>query len=275
MFFLQRAPQPPLSAFVDSIWLCRNDPQPHALERILPSGSAQLIVNLKEDQTRLYDPVQPDRCTTTAGTILSGVHSRYQIIDTSEQEYVAGVAFKAGGLVPFMRLPAHETCDVDIPAEDLWGRGQTEDLRDRVLESASPEAALDALETALLEMWTARGLHRAVAFALTMFDRAPRTASIADVVDACGMSAKRFIERFKSRSRRDAEALLPHSALPARSGPRASRPRRRLGAGRAGQRVLRPGALHPRLPRVLRPDADRLSGRPDAVPEPRQISTIR
>ncbi len=140
----------------------------------------------------------PDRCATTAGTILSGVHSRYQIIDTSEQEYVAGVAFKAGGLVPFMRLPAHETCDVDIPAEDLWGRRQSEDLRDRVLESASPEAALDALETALLEMWTPRGLHRAVAFALTMFDRAPRTASIADVVDACGMSAKRFIERFKT-----------------------------------------------------------------------------
>jgi hypothetical protein len=57
----------------------------------------KLIVNLKEDRTRLYDPEQPNRYASTAGTILAGVQSRYQIIDTSEQEYVAGVAFRPGG----------------------------------------------------------------------------------------------------------------------------------------------------------------------------------
>ena len=41
--------------------VCRSDldllerSQPHALERILPTGAAQLIINLKEDETRLYD----------------------------------------------------------------------------------------------------------------------------------------------------------------------------------------------------------------------------
>ena len=138
MFFLQRAPRPPLSAFVDSIWLCRNDPRPHALERILPSGAAQLIVNLKEDQTRLYDPdcCLPVRDERPAPSCLASIPAIRSSI-RREQEYVAGVAFKAGRHVPFVRLPAHETCDVDIAGGGLWGRGQTEALRDRVLERAA------------------------------------------------------------------------------------------------------------------------------------------
>jgi AraC-like DNA-binding protein len=46
-------------------------------------------------------------------------------------------------------------------------------------------------------MWKPPGLHVAVAFALTAFDRAPFVTSISTVTAATGMSAKRFIERFK------------------------------------------------------------------------------
>ena len=198
MRYLHRVPRPPLDSLVESIWVCQNDPGPHALERILPTGAAQLIVNLKEDQTRLYDPEPPHRCVATAGTVLAGVRSRCQVIDTSEQEYVAGVAFKPGGTAAFMRVPAHETVDADVPLEALWGRRRTADLRERLLESRSLDAKLDALEAALREMWTPPGPHPAVAFALSAFDRAPLTTSVAAVTDAIGMSAKRFIERFAS-----------------------------------------------------------------------------
>ena len=47
MHYRYRVPRPPLDAFIASIWVYQNDPQPHALERILPTGAAQLIVNLK------------------------------------------------------------------------------------------------------------------------------------------------------------------------------------------------------------------------------------
>jgi hypothetical protein len=56
MFYRHRTPRPPLDTFVESIWLYQDDPRPHAIERILPTGAAQLIVNLKQDQTRLYLP---------------------------------------------------------------------------------------------------------------------------------------------------------------------------------------------------------------------------
>ncbi len=197
MPYRHRVPKPPLDAFIESIWVYRNDPQPHTLERILPSGAAQLIVNLKEDQTRLYDPACPERCVTTSGSVLSGVQSRFQVIDTAEQEYVAGVAFKAGGTVPFMRVPAHETSDADIPLDTLWGRRRTAALRERLLEADGIDAQLDVLEAGLMDAWTPPGLHPAVSFALHMFDRVPATAKIATVSDTIGLSAKRFIERFK------------------------------------------------------------------------------
>jgi hypothetical protein len=88
MIYHHRVPRPPLDIFVASIWVFRDGPRSYALERILPSGAAQLIANLKEDRTRLYDPEQPRRCLSTTATILSGVQSRFQIIDTSEQEHV-------------------------------------------------------------------------------------------------------------------------------------------------------------------------------------------
>jgi AraC-like DNA-binding protein len=197
MPYRHRVPRPPLDACIESIWVYRNDPQPHALERILPSGAAQLIVNLKEDETRLYDPESPHRYVATSGSVLSGVRSCFQVIDTSEQEYVAGVAFRPGGTAPFLRMPAHEMSDADVPLEALWGRQRTADLRERLLESGSLDAALDALEAAIHEMWLPHGLHPAVGFALAAFDRAPSTTSIAAVTGRVGLSAKRFIERFK------------------------------------------------------------------------------
>ena len=112
-------------------------------------------------------------------------------------EYVAGVAFKPGGTVPFMRMPAHEASDADPPLESLWGRRRAAALRDRLLGSDSIDATLDALEAVLNEMWRPPGLHPAVNFALAAFDRAPSTTTVATVTGAIGLSAKRFIERFK------------------------------------------------------------------------------
>jgi AraC-like DNA-binding protein len=197
MPYRHRVPRPPLDAFIESIWVYQNEPRPHSLERVLPNGAAQLIVNLKEDETRLYDPECPERYVTMPGSVMSGVRSGFQLIDMSEQEYVAGVAFKPGGTVPVMRMPAHEASECDVPLEAMWGRRRTEALRERLLECDNIDATVDALEAALREMWSPRTLHPAIGFALSAFDRAPLNTSIAAVTDAIGLSPKRFIERFK------------------------------------------------------------------------------
>jgi AraC-like DNA-binding protein len=199
MQYVQRCPAPPLGEFVESVWLCKNDRRPRALERILPRGGAQLIVNLAQDETRLY-ACSPRGivCSRSPGSILTGVTTRFQIIDTDEQEHVAGVVFKPGGTLPFVASPARELSNLDVPLECLWGSAGTVRLREQLLASRDGQSALDVLERALLLAWRDRTRHPAVAYALTAFQARPSVARMARVSGAIGLSPKRFIERFKA-----------------------------------------------------------------------------
>lgn len=196
MVFLTRRPAPPLDTCVDIIWYFKSPPRPVALERVLPSGRAQLIVNLTEDRTRSYDDA--GGCVVAPGAVVSGLGARYEIIDTDEQEHVVGVSFHAGGTVGFFATPAHEMVGPDVPLEALWAAPATALLREALLEARTPDAALDVMEKALMRAWRARAVHPAVAYALTAFERRPRFATVSAVADAVGMSPKRFLERFKA-----------------------------------------------------------------------------
>src|SRR5262249_1802229 len=66
--------------------------------------------------------------------------------------------------------------------------------------------------------------------------------------------------------RRDAEAVRPHLSLHRDRARHRSRRTRRLGRARGRRRLLRPGSLRPRLPRVHGADADALPRRPATLP---------
>jgi AraC-like DNA-binding protein len=199
MLFTQRRPAPPLDRWIDAIWLCRSEPRPRALERVLPSGASQLILNLAEDETRIYsDSGDGVVCERSPGSVLTGMSTRFHVIDTDEQAYVAGVVFRAGGMVPFVRPPAHELSDADVPLEFLWGRQPVQCVRDQLLSARTPDAALDTLEAMLRQTWREKAAHPTVQYALSNFRAHPSVARVREVTDAIALSPKRFIERFKA-----------------------------------------------------------------------------
>ena len=68
MLRLSYAPVSPLLDFVEDFWLYDGYTQPHFKERILPSGTIELVINLRDDELRIYDaaqPGQPDRTIRT------------------------------------------------------------------------------------------------------------------------------------------------------------------------------------------------------------------
>src|SRR5687768_6982750 len=109
MFYRSYVPAPPLGDFVDRFWLCSDTP-PHRRERILPSGTIELVVNLCEDEIRIYDPTHPDRCTRMSGATLSGAYSRYFVIDPLQHASILGVHFKPGGAFPFLGEIGRASC---------------------------------------------------------------------------------------------------------------------------------------------------------------------
>ena len=54
MGFLQYLPQSPLDALTAKVWDWDMPPTAHRYERVLPQPGAQLIINLHEDETRVY-----------------------------------------------------------------------------------------------------------------------------------------------------------------------------------------------------------------------------
>ncbi|HUB78042.1 MAG TPA: AraC family transcriptional regulator [Bryobacteraceae bacterium] len=196
MLYLDRRPSPPLDRFISSIWFCQNQPRPFALERVLPNGSAQLVVNLKEDRTRTYHS-ESGAVTAACGTVLSGISTRFGVIDSAEQECVAGVCFRPGGTAAFFPIPASELCDSAVPLECLSNRRYVARLREQLAAAPSPTAKLDVLEKALLDAWRERP-DPGIEFALRAFARNPAIGAIPEVAGRLGLSSKRLVERFKT-----------------------------------------------------------------------------
>jgi AraC-like DNA-binding protein len=200
MLFLKHVPRSPLSQYVNLLWLYEGYTQPHAKERVLPTGEMQMVINLVDEQSCIYDRNDTNRYQTFRGPLLSGAHSQYQVISTAAQAFVIGVHFRPGGGFPFLRMPAGELRDISVPLDALWGRGAI-DLRDQLLEAATHEARFEILERVLLAELT-RGLHRhgAVGFALRQFLAAPHTTTISAVTERIGLSPKRFIQVFRDET---------------------------------------------------------------------------
>lgn len=190
--YLTRPPAPALAPFVESLWYCTTSP-PYHLERALPTGGMQILVNLHADELASY---RADRVDRVAGAALQGASARPALIDTAHQRAIAGVAFRPGGAYPFFEAPPSATADLLVGLGDLWGHAGP-GLRERLLAAPSPAAALDTLGAVLLGR-LARPLEAdpGLAFAARALARG---VSVREVSERLGTTRQSFARRFGER----------------------------------------------------------------------------
>jgi AraC-like DNA-binding protein len=171
----------PLSDFVALLWLAEDYVQPHAAERLLPTGAMDLVMSLDD--------------SGSVGDVVSGAHSRFTILDTSRPLTLIGVRFKPGGGFPFFGPPAGELQDLHVPLDALWGR-EAQLLRERLLEAHTPAAKFCVLQDCLQERLR-HGPARdpVVEYAIGTLKHPGTT--VARVVERVGLSPRRFIARFR------------------------------------------------------------------------------
>ncbi|MGZ4896548.1 MAG: DUF6597 domain-containing transcriptional factor [Candidatus Angelobacter sp.] len=199
MQYATHIPQPPLSRFVELFWFYDGySAGSHNKERLMPDGSIELVINLKEDEARIYDRENLNKCERLPGTLLCGPHSSFFVIDTAQQDSVIGVHFKPGGAFPFFKMPASEMHNLHVSLQDLWGH-EAGLLRQRLLEAQTPETKFQVLEECLLaQAFRPLERHRAVVFALGLFRNIHTAPAIAEVEDLIGISSRRFIQLFSN-----------------------------------------------------------------------------
>jgi AraC-like DNA-binding protein len=195
MIYRSYSPSPPLAEFVDRFWHCSEVPS-FRRARILPSGTLQLVFNLCENQVRIYDSLESDRCLRYSGAIVSGPYGGSVMIDPMPRSSIIGVHFKPGGAFPFLGAPADELADMHLDLDALWGPTAAE-LRERLCAAATVDRRFSLLEAALLSrLRSAPRSHAAVPIALAKFDRTAGGASVRDVARHVGLSQRRFIRVF-------------------------------------------------------------------------------
>lgn len=195
MLYHSYTPGLPVGRYVERLWQC-SDAAPHSLERIVPSGTIELVINLRHNELRIYDPVRTGRCNRLTGAIVSGTYGGSFVIDTAQHESVIGVHFKPGGAFPFLGAPANELTNAHADLDHFWGRSASP-LRERLCEAATPGERFRLLEEALTTRLLGRvKRHAAVAIALDAFERAD--ATVRGVARYAGLSQRRFIRVFEA-----------------------------------------------------------------------------
>ena len=199
MSLLSHIPKPPLSDFVELFWFYEGHTGPHDFERLMPDGSVELIINLAQDEARIYDRENFNKYERLPGSILCGPHSQFFVIDTAQQSCVMGIHFKPGGAFPFFKLPADELQNLHVSLADLWG-AEAGFLRERLLAAPTSQAKFQVLEQCLLAR-TFKPLqrHPAVGFALALFREVEPPRTVGEVTEQIGLSSRRFIQLFSSQ----------------------------------------------------------------------------
>jgi AraC-like DNA-binding protein len=197
MEYIGRTPSPPLDTFVERIWYCSDAP-PQARERVLPGGgTVDLVVNLVEDEIRIYDPANPGSVRACSGAVVRGTSTRSFLIDSRLRASMVGVHFRPGGAFPFLGISPSEIVDAHVQLDDLWGCSGR-NLREQLIEADSPSERLRLVEAALLwRLRRARPGHPAARAALDAFRTGGDDVRVAEVAVVVGLSHRRFIQVFE------------------------------------------------------------------------------
>ena len=189
-------PAPPLDALVSRLWDWDMPPAAHHYERVLPVPGASLIINLHEDETRVYSDDAERRCLRAPAAVIGGPCLRSQVIDTAEQVRVMGVVFRPGGAHAFTGEDHEALVGRDIGLEDIFGASARQ-LRERLLHTHGGPARLRVLEQWLLAHLHAPQLAPEVRYALDRIGRCPQVARIGALVRETGLSEYRFGRLFR------------------------------------------------------------------------------
>jgi AraC-like DNA-binding protein len=199
MIIATRIPRAPLNQVVELLWFHEGVNPDHRLERVLPDGSLELIINLRDEDRHVFDRANYRPQRTYRQSWLSGPHSEFIVIDTAPNASMIGVHLRPGGANAFFSLPLGELRNNVLDLEIFW-KGAASSLRDQLLEAPSATEKFRILEDALLaRCHGVRSTHRAVSFALDCFMREAGNSAIRAVADRVGFSPRHFIEPFDNQ----------------------------------------------------------------------------
>ena len=190
-------PKPPLSQFVENIWLVEAFVADYTREKILPDGAIELIIDLDTQPKTIFESEGSEQFRTVSKAWISGERTRYLVIGAERNQSMVGIRFRPGGAYPFFGFPISELSESVTELDLIWGK-LVNDIRDQLLEIESAELRLLRMESILLQQ-AKRSLeaNRLIAFAVHQLQHSPQFLAIRDLANTIGITQKHLISQFE------------------------------------------------------------------------------
>ena len=162
-----------LAAHVKKLWYCDGHPGGNGTQLVLlPDGLFQLVISLADSPVNaLIDPMGDGG--GIAPSLLIGIRSRFNIMDTAKLRSGMGVVFRPGGVHAILDTLTDAFHNKNVSLDLIWG-SMVRSLRDRLRSASDPAEKFRVLEGALLDRLNERlQLNPAVRYALQEFARRP------------------------------------------------------------------------------------------------------
>lgn len=199
MIFQTFIPKPPLNRFVECFIYYEAFNPTHSVERFLPDGNVEIIIDINDAPQFIYDNRTLCEIQTCHRVWASGVRTEPITIPSGKESAMFIISFKKGMAYPFFPFPMNEISDAVVDAELIWGNDLAV-LRERILENKDSTEKFCITEDFLLENFLSKLiLQPCVEYALNRIITEPNQISLRRIAEKIGYSQKHFIKLFKNQ----------------------------------------------------------------------------
>lgn len=199
MIFQTYIPKFPLNQFVECFIYHEGYQPDHSVDRFLPDGNVEIIIDLEDNPKFIYDNETLKQIQSVCQVWASGVRTEPISIHSGKEAAMLIIAFKRGMAYPFFPLPMDEISDSVVDADLLWGTDFAL-LREQILANKNSELKFRLVEDFLNQEFISKFvLNPCVEYALSQIIKQPDQLSLRKLNDKIGYSQKHFIKLFKEQ----------------------------------------------------------------------------
>lgn len=197
MIFETHIPTFPLNQFVESFIYYKDYNPIHTVDRFLPDGNVNVVIDLTDYPKFIYDNNTLKEIQCCKNVWFSGIRNNYITIPSGRDSEMFIINFHKGKAYPFVEMPLTELTDYVVDGE-LVMTSEILNMRETLLSLLFVKQKFLFAENHLLKMFGHKlVLNPFVDYSVNQILNMPSQMSIQRISEKVGFSQKHFIKIFK------------------------------------------------------------------------------
>ena len=197
MIFELHIPSFPLNQFIESFIYYRDYNPVHSVDRFLPDGNVNIVIDLTDYPKHIYDNETLKEIQSCRNVWFSGIRNNYITIPSGRDTEMFVINFRKAKAYPFVQMPLNELTD-NVVDGDLVLTTEIMDLREMILEVDLITQKFRTVENFLFRKFhTKLILNPFIEFAVNKIIESPNQMTIQQISTKVGYSQKHLIKLFK------------------------------------------------------------------------------